>query len=52
MSNLFSNPNIGSPHFKHWSNKNETMHSNSDGTTGFHGKMSFINNFGKSVVLI
>ena len=27
------------------------MHSNSDGTTGFLGKISFFNNFGKSVVL-
>ena len=28
------------------------MYFNSDGTTGFLGKISFFNNFGKSVVII
>ena len=28
------------------------MHFNSDGTTGFLGKITFFSNFGKSVVLI
>ena len=39
-------------YFKHWSNKIETMHLNSDGTNKFLAKISFVSNFGKSVVLI
>ena len=32
-------------------NKNERMHSNSNGITGFIGELDFLNNFGRNVVL-
>ena len=40
-------------HFKRQLNNNETVHSNSDGTTGFHRNLIFFsNNYGKSCIPI